>query len=944
MTGLEPAFDSALCDRALSALGFAAPSWAATELTERIALLERVPPRVIERAEAMVAASAAAKGYGADSPWAAEDWAGAPWALVQNIHAMLRVMRRLAAGRPALPPGAVARREGRTWVDVFPASGWDRLLLSGYRASVRMLPGYREAQVRATAGGAYTGRDRRPGVALVLGAGNVAAITALDVLHKLYLEGQVVVAKMNPVNAYLRPHFEYVFGEFVERGYLRFVDGGAAEGAYLAAHPALGSIHVTGSARTHDAIVFGTGADAEQRRREDRPILDKPLTSELGGVSPCIVAPGPWSAADFRFQAEHIVTGKMNNSGHNCIATQILVLPARWEGTDKLLTEIRSVLRSLPERPDYYPGAHARIDTVRAAHPDAEQLAGDGTGAPRRLLVDHLATDGTDPLLTDEVFASVLGIVRLPGASASEFLANAVDFANDVLPGTLGATLVLHPRTERDHRPAVRAAVDRLRYGTLGVNCWPGRRIPARIHPVGRPPRPHPSGDRERDRVRAQRLLPGRGREDGPARPVRPRAARTAHRLALALAAAAVLRHPPDRRRHHAAPGALHRRAEPARAARDLRLRPARLRRSHRKKPQEGDQPSSKVAGQRGTVIGATPKIRDGGPADNITARSDHVLTDPFTRRRTRRGAPTRPHPNHLDRLNGDSRMPDTPRVLVIGATGYLGRHVARAFADDGHDVSALQRPGGRPVDPRYRPVPGDLADPASLRAAAEGFDLVVQAGRIEGEVEREGAEAIMASGARLIHTSGADVLGPGRSHEDTVPRPPRCVAWRAPVEQAVRAGGGILIRPGLIYGEGGGVVPVQMLPVHARLGAGLYFERRGVRWPAVHVADLADLYLLVARKAAPGTAWNGVAEIITVDELAEATGLGPAICRPTIDNAPPEFAEIAELWVMDHEVDAARTRHEMGWEPRHLGAIDYLRAESAPVLRRLSGTGAREH
>lgn len=471
-----PADRSEACEKALTALQSAAPAWVATDLTERITLLERTLPRVVARAEAMVADAARAKGYGPQSPWAAEDWSGAPWALAQNITALLRVLRRVAAGKCAVPAEAVAQRDGRTWVDVFPATGWDRLLLSGYTASVRMLPGHSSKEVLATAGAAYAGTGWTPGVALVLGAGNVAAITALDILHKLYVEGQVVVAKMNPVNAYLRPHFEYVFAEFVERGWLRFVDGGAVEGAWLSAHPDVASIHVTGSARTHDAIVWGVGPDAEQRRRADRPVLDKPLTSELGGISPCIVTPGPWRDADFRFQAEHIVTSKMNNSGHNCIASQILVLPAAWDGSDRLLDEIRRVLRSLPDRADYYPGAGDRIDAVCAQHPDAERLAGagDGPGAPRRLLIDGLDPAGADRLLTDEVFASVLGVVRLPGATAPEFLAGAVDFANRVLPGTLGATLLVHPRTERDHAPAVRAAINGLRYGTLGVNCWSG--------------------------------------------------------------------------------------------------------------------------------------------------------------------------------------------------------------------------------------------------------------------------------------------------------------------------------------------------------------------------------------------------------------------------------------------------------------------------------------
>lgn len=283
--------------------------------------------------------------------------------------------------------------------------------------------------------------------------------------------------------------------------------------------------------------------------------------------------------------------------------------------------------------------------------------------------------------------------------------------------------------------------------------------------------------------------------------------------------------------------------------------------------------------------------------------------------------------------------MSDTPapsgatRVLVIGSTGYLGRYVARSLAEAGYHVAALQRPGGRPVDPRYPAVPGDLADPASLRTAAEGFDLVVHAGRIEGEVEREGVEAILASGVRLIHTSGADVLGPGHTSEDTVPQPPQCVAWRAPVERAVRAGGGILVRPGLIYGDNGGVVPDQLLPVAAELGAGLYYGRRGVRWPAVHVADLAELYPLVAEKAAPGTAWNGVAETITVDELAAATGGGASVCRPTTDNPPAQIADIVELYVMDHDVSSATTRRELGWRPKYLDAIAYLKEECAAAL-----------
>ncbi|WP_306321571.1 MULTISPECIES: aldehyde dehydrogenase family protein [unclassified Streptomyces] len=462
------ALDTSPLDQAVRDLREHAPSWTVTPLEERIALLERTLPRIADGAAAMVADAAAAKGYSETSEWAAEDWITAPWALAQPISAYLHVLRRIAAGKDPVDPKSVRSHEGRTVVDVFPTLASDRLLLNGFSAQVWTLPGTTREQVVARAAGEYRGRSAEPTVSLVLGAGNVAAITPLDILQKLYAEGEVVIAKMNPVNAYLRPHFEKVFAEYVDRGWVRFVDGGAAEGAYLTQHEDIDTIHVTGSDRTHDAIVWGTDEQAAQRREADTPLNDKPFTSELGGVSPCIVAPGPWSDADFRFQAEHIVTSKLNNSGHNCIATQVLVVPREWDGTEKLLTEIRRVLRELPPRPDYYPGAADRVAKVTDAHPAAERLGADDSC---RVLVPEI--EGMeDVLITDEVFASTLGVVRLPGTDAPHFLAAATEFANDKLPGTLGATLIVHPKTERTHSGAVADAIAGLRYGTLGVNVW----------------------------------------------------------------------------------------------------------------------------------------------------------------------------------------------------------------------------------------------------------------------------------------------------------------------------------------------------------------------------------------------------------------------------------------------------------------------------------------
>src|SRR4029079_17394547 len=85
-----------------------------------------------------------------------------------------------------------------------------------------------------------------------------------------------------------------------------------------------------GSDKTYEAIVYGSGAEGEARKREDRPLLAKPITAELGTVSPVIVVPGPWSAGDLAYHAENLVTMLTNNAGFNCNATRVIVQHAQW--------------------------------------------------------------------------------------------------------------------------------------------------------------------------------------------------------------------------------------------------------------------------------------------------------------------------------------------------------------------------------------------------------------------------------------------------------------------------------------------------------------------------------------------------------------------------------------------------------------------------------------
>ena len=201
----------------------------------------------------------------------------------------------------------------------------------------------------------------------------------------------------------------------------------------------------------------------------------EPVTSELGNVTPLIVVPGPWDAADLRFQAEHIATTKLHNSGFNCIATQVLVMPEAWDRGNDMIDAVREIFRRVPPRRAYYPGAAERQQAIAHSHPGAEVLDDrPANEVPRLLLTDLSAADPDEPFFTQECFVSSMGTVAISGASAADYLRNAVDFCNERLWGTLGVTILLHPATAKELGPELDEAIANLHYGSIGVNIWCG--------------------------------------------------------------------------------------------------------------------------------------------------------------------------------------------------------------------------------------------------------------------------------------------------------------------------------------------------------------------------------------------------------------------------------------------------------------------------------------
>jgi uncharacterized protein YbjT (DUF2867 family) len=224
-------------------------------------------------------------------------------------------------------------------------------------------------------------------------------------------------------------------------------------------------------------------------------------------------------------------------------------------------------------------------------------------------------------------------------------------------------------------------------------------------------------------------------------------------------------------------------------------------------------------------------------------------------------------------------------KILVTGATGFIGPKIVHALRAQDRDVRVLvRRPerGARLAGWGAELVTGDITDPASLRAAAAGCTHVIHlVALIKGSaadfhrVMTEGTHHLLAAAreAGVERFVLMSALGTTSTSKDAVPY--YGAKWAE--EQAV-SGSGLeytIFRPSFVFGRDGGVLPtflkqVRYSPVVTVIGSGLqrsqpiwvedvaaYFARALDAPAAVNrtfeiggpdVVDWNELYLTIAR------------------------------------------------------------------------------------------------
>jgi len=481
---------SAELDRALATLSERATAFARAPLGDKVTWLRQIAGRFQELSARMVQGACLAKGVPLGTPLEGEEWLAGLLPIQRNLKQLadsLDQVRRL--GAPGIDPSRLEPLPGGGLaVRVTPHERYDALLYSPFGAQTWLEPGVEADRLGDAQASFYKRRDPEGRVALVLGAGNVASIPVLDVIYKSFVEGAVCLLKMSPINAYLGPHFELALAPLIARGFLRIVYGGAEVGAYLVGHRAVDELHITGSAETHDLIVWGEpGAERDARKKRGTPLFSKPVTSELGNVSPVLVVPGKYSDAELHTMARGITGMVVQNASFNCNAAKMLITPRGFEQRAALLEYLKAELSRIAPRRAYYPGAAGRYASLIQG---AEHVTRIGDAQGDQLpwtLITELEPDSHAPQFTVEPFCSILSEVSVGSADPLEFLASATEFANERLWGTLNAMLYVCPSTERDATlsAALESSIANLRYGTVAVNQWPASAYALATSPWG---------------------------------------------------------------------------------------------------------------------------------------------------------------------------------------------------------------------------------------------------------------------------------------------------------------------------------------------------------------------------------------------------------------------------------------------------------------------------
>ena len=282
-------------------------------------------------------------------------------------------------------------------------------------------------------------------------------------------------------------------------------------------------------------------------------------------------------------------------------------------------------------------------------------------------------------------------------------------------------------------------------------------------------------------------------------------------------------------------------------------------------------------------------------------------------------------------------------RILVTGASGFIGGPTCAALAERGHEVLALvRRPGSEP--PGTRAVAGDLTEAASLaRAFADAAPEAVVHLAAENGAQRSEAKLRAANVAGLEHLIAAcracdppprvvfvSTVVTGEAHgallTEETPLPVQTAYGRSKQEgERLLADSGldvVVVRPCHVYGAGGWFAE-EIVARLRRPGRFAVVGRGDNQWDMVHVDDLAVALALAVEAGRPSEVYHCADDVPTTyaqaaGRAAAALGVGaprhiPAAVARLVAGSGPIITVTRSA-----RTSNAKLKRDLGWTPRY--------------------------
>ena len=281
-------------------------------------------------------------------------------------------------------------------------------------------------------------------------------------------------------------------------------------------------------------------------------------------------------------------------------------------------------------------------------------------------------------------------------------------------------------------------------------------------------------------------------------------------------------------------------------------------------------------------------------------------------------------------------------KAFIIGATGYVGSAIDDSLKAQGYETSGTARSEEarlRLASRGTEPVKADVCIPQSLTEGCRAADVVIYAARItqpepwtyDGRALRAISQALAGTEKTFIYTSNAWVYGTtsGVADEDAPVMPPRRFAQRPEIERFVlnmtKIGiRSIVVRPGVVYGGGGGI-PVMFAQSSRERGAASIVGDGGNSWATIHREDLGDLFAVLVDRGRPGRIYNASSEhAFLVRAMAEAASRGAGSGGATVTVDPRILGEFGQCLALDQMITSQRAQN-LGWIPTGPTIIDEL-------------------